>query len=93
MMKDIVPVRLLDNPFARKMMEAELACEPVDHRKQLLGRGRAKLGMFEGNMEDGELEIGQVSGNMNRILPVATIVEEMVTQYNNCIDSLIAQKL
>lgn len=93
MMKDIVPVRLLDNPFARMMGEAEMECRTKEERLQLLGRARAKKGMFEGDLEEGELEIGQVSGLIDEVLPVREIVSKIVTEYNQTITGLSKQLL
>ena len=80
-LKDLTPVRLLDNPFSKQVAAAEEAGAGVDALRSLLGRGRAKKGMFEGDLNEGELEIGQVSGQINRIQPAASIVEELVAAY------------
>lgn len=74
-MKKLVPVRLLKNEFAEAVFQAE--AEGADRAKllELLGRARAKLGMFEGNMEDGELEIGQVSAMLKEIKPAKQILD------------------
>ncbi|MCF6341421.1 MAG: nitronate monooxygenase [Bacteroidales bacterium] len=81
-LKKLVPVRLIKNAFYRRVQEAESTGASPDELKELLGRGRAKLGMFEGNTRDGELEIGQVSGIINDILPAATIVQSLVDEFN-----------
>ncbi|MBM3915128.1 MAG: nitronate monooxygenase [Sphingomonadales bacterium] len=73
-LKKLTPVRLLDNEFARQVQAAEAAGADAEALQQLLGRGRAKKGMFEGDMAEGELEIGQVSLLLRDILPAATIV-------------------
>ena len=73
-LKRIVPVRLLKNKFARDVFEAEQRGATEEELKQLLGRSRAKRGMFEGNLEEGELEIGQVSAMVREIQPAADIV-------------------
>lgn len=75
MLKQVTPVRLLQNEFSRQVKEAELKGAGPDELKSLLGRGRAKKGMFEGDMEQGELEIGQVSCLLDSILPAGKIVE------------------
>ncbi|MBI1308021.1 MAG: nitronate monooxygenase [Bacteroidetes bacterium] len=93
MMKDIVPVRLLENPFANRMIEMETACASKDERKEFLGRARAKKGMFEGDLENGELEIGQVSGYMNEVLPVSEIVSQIREEYNLTIQKLSKQSI
>ena len=66
-MKSLTPVRLLKNDFYRKVKEAERSGASIEEMRTLLGRGRAKAGMFEGNMEEGELEIGQVSSAISSI--------------------------
>jgi len=80
-LKALTPVRLLDNPFAREVAAAEAAGQSTDQLQELLGRGRAKKGMFEGDLEAGELEIGQVSGQIQRLVPAAEIVQELVREY------------
>lgn len=76
-MKKLVPVRLLKNEFADAIAEAEAEGANAEELKQLLGRARAKLGMFEGNMVEGELEIGQVSAMLDDIKPAAVILKEL----------------
>ncbi|RYY51815.1 MAG: nitronate monooxygenase, partial [Chitinophagaceae bacterium] len=71
-MKQLTPVRLIKNEFYQRVAKAEADGENPDHLKELLGRGRAKKGMFEGNLQEGELEIGQVSALLDRILPADT---------------------
>jgi len=73
-LKKVVPVRLLKNEFARQVTEAEHRGAGIEELKQLLAKGRAKKGMFEGHLEEGELEIGQVSALVREILPAADIV-------------------
>lgn len=81
-MKKVVPVRLLKNKFAEEIKAAELRGASEEELKQILGRARAKKGMFEGNMEEGELEIGQVSALIHEIKPAAAVVEEMIHEYH-----------
>lgn len=76
-MKKIVPVRLLKNKFFDLIKEAELNGASVEKLSEILGKGRAKKGMFEGDMEEGELEIGQVSALINDIKPAADILKEI----------------
>lgn len=76
-MKKLVPVRLLKNEFADAIATAEAEGANAEELKQLLGRARAKLGMFEGNMAEGELEIGQVSAMLSDIKPATVILKEM----------------
>ena len=75
-LKQLTPVRLIKNGFFKQVMEAEQSGATTPELKQLLGNGRAKRGMFEGNLEDGELEIGQVSALINEILPAGQIVKD-----------------
>lgn len=81
MMKKVTPVRLLKNNFYKKVKEAELSGVDAESLKVLLGKGRAKKGMFEGDLLEGELEIGQVSATINRIKPAAEILDEIWQTY------------
>ncbi len=76
-LKKLAPVRLLKNDFAVSVAHAEAAGASADDLVKLLGRARAKLGMFEGDLQQGELEIGQVSAMLNEIKPAATILNEI----------------
>ena len=80
-LKQLTPVRLLKNDFYNLVQEAENKGASEDELKKLLGKGRAKLGMFEGNLTEGELEIGQVSALIKSIKPAAAIVKEMYKEY------------
>ncbi len=80
-MKKLVPVRLLKNEFAEIVAQAEADGANSEKLKEILGRARAKLGMFEGNMDEGELEIGQVSAMLNEIKPAAQILNEIWTAF------------
>ncbi|HCL06516.1 MAG TPA: nitronate monooxygenase [Chitinophagaceae bacterium] len=82
-MKKVVPVRLLKNRFAEEIKEAELRGASEEELKNILGRARAKKGMFEGDMNEGELEIGQVSALIHDIKPAAEIVEEIIYEFEN----------
>jgi enoyl-[acyl-carrier protein] reductase II len=79
-LKQLTPVRLIRNKFYRDVQQAEAEGASVEQLQQLLGRGRAKKGMFEGDMEEGELEIGQVSSLIRKIEPAAAIVDEIWTE-------------
>ena len=81
-LKQLTPVRLLKNNFFAQILEAENKCASADELQKLLGKGRAKRGMFEGNLEEGELEIGQVSAIIKDIKPAAEIVHEMYKEYS-----------
>ena len=80
-MKKLVPVRLLKNAFYQRVMEAELRGADVAELKEILGRARAKKGMFEGDMEEGELEIGQVSALIKEILPANEIIRNLIIEF------------
>lgn len=83
MMKQLTPVRLLKNAFSQQVKEAELRGATREELKDLLGRARAKKGMFEGELTEGELEIGQVSALLDTILPAGKIVEEVWQEFLN----------
>jgi enoyl-[acyl-carrier protein] reductase II len=89
-LKSLAPVRLIKNEFYKKVKEAEMRGAPADELKEILGRARAKLGMFEGNLQEGELEIGQVSGQIHDILPAADIVHNILTEFKQSLGSLFA---
>jgi enoyl-[acyl-carrier protein] reductase II len=80
-MKKLVPVRLIKNEFYQKVAEAEERGAPRHELAEILGRARAKKGMFEGDMVEGELEIGQVSGLIHDILPAQKIVDNILGEY------------
>ncbi|MFC5044585.1 NAD(P)H-dependent flavin oxidoreductase [Aquimarina hainanensis] len=80
-LKELAPVRLLKNKFYQDVQELYGRGTTVDELKELLGRGRAKKGMFEGDLVEGELEIGQVSGLIHDIKPVSEIVENLVSSF------------
>jgi enoyl-[acyl-carrier protein] reductase II len=76
-LKQLTPVRLIKNDFFHKVAAAENAGATIEDLNQLLGRGRAKKGMFEGDLTEGELEIGQVSASIDKIMPASQIVDEI----------------
>ncbi|HYV95535.1 MAG TPA: nitronate monooxygenase [Chitinophagales bacterium] len=80
-MKKIIPVRMIKNKFYQQVQEAEDRGASAEELKQILGRARAKRGMFEGDLEEGELEIGEVSAQIHEIRPAAEIVEEIWTEF------------
>ena len=84
-LKKLTPVRLLKNNFFTQVQAAENSNASIDELAQLLGKGRAKRGMFEGNLEEGELEIGQVSALIKNIKPAAVIVEEIYREYEEAL--------
>ncbi len=87
-LKQLTPVRLLKNEFADKVNELEIKGAPIEELSNLLGRGRAKKGMFEGDLMEGELEIGQVSSQIKSIQSVKEVVDELVMDYNKTIKLL-----
>lgn len=82
-MKQLVPVRLLKNDFFLQVQAAEQQGASPEILKTILGRARAKKGMFEGDMQEGELEIGQVSALVDTIQPAAAIVSELWNGYQD----------
>ncbi|MFZ5554843.1 MAG: NAD(P)H-dependent flavin oxidoreductase [Bacteroidota bacterium] len=77
-LKELTPVRLIKNDFYRQVEKAYVECASPEKLKELLGKGRAKKGMFEGDMQEGELEIGQISGYIRDIKPASEIVKEIM---------------
>ncbi len=80
-LKELIPVRLIKNKFYRQVQDLYQQNPSIEQLKELLGRARAKKGMFEGDLEDGELEIGQIAGLIHQIKPAAEIVEEIILEY------------
>ena len=87
-LKKLTPVRLIKNKFFEQVQQAEDNCASIEELQQLLGRARAKKGMFEGNLDEGELEIGQVSAIINEIKPAADVVKEIWDEYNSLLNTL-----
>lgn len=82
-LKKLTPVRLIKNPFYKQVENAENTGASAGELEQLLGRARAKQGMFEGDLENGELEIGQVSCMITEIIPAADVVNEVWTSFKS----------
>jgi enoyl-[acyl-carrier protein] reductase II len=80
-LKELAPVRLIKNKFYNEVQELYKTGPTIEELKALLGRARAKRGMFEGDLDDGELEIGQIAGLIHNVKPVASIVEDMVREF------------
>ncbi|MEN9489272.1 MAG: hypothetical protein RL494_1537 [Bacteroidota bacterium] len=80
-LKELAPVRLIKNKFYNDLQELYAKCPTPDDLKTLLGRARAKKGMFEGDLVEGELEIGQIAGLIHDIKPVKNIIEEIVAEF------------
>ena len=81
-LKELAPVRLIKNKFYQDVQKAYAEGASVQELRVLLGRGRAKKGMFEGDLEEGELEIGQVSAIIHDIKPAAKIITDMMAEFN-----------
>ncbi|WP_291113568.1 NAD(P)H-dependent flavin oxidoreductase [Flavobacterium sp. UBA6135] len=80
-LKELAPVRLVKNKFYNDVQELYATCPTTDQLKELLGRARAKRGMFEGDLIEGELEIGQIAGLIHEIKPVQEIIAEIITDF------------
>jgi len=87
-LKQLTPVRLLKNKFYEDIKEAQQKNASTEELKELLGRGRAKKGMFEGDLTEGELEIGQIASAITTIKPAATIVNDVWEEFNKTIQNL-----
>ncbi len=85
-LKELAPVRLIKNEFYRQLAELYKTCPTETQLKELLGRARAKKGMFEGDLTEGELEIGQVASLINEIKPAGEIVQEIVQDYYEALE-------
>lgn len=92
-LKKLTPVRLIKNKFALTALEYENRGASAEELQQLLGRARAKKGMFEGDTEEGELEIGQVSAIIDDIKPAAQIIREIIDEYNQVIQRMCQLKI
>ena len=84
-MKQLTPVRLIKNNFYKEVQEAEWRGASVAELKELLGRARAKKGMFDGDLDNGELEIGQVSALLDDILPADQIVKKLWQEFEQAL--------
>ncbi|KLT68254.1 NAD(P)H-dependent flavin oxidoreductase [Flavobacterium sp. ABG] len=80
-LKELAPVRLIKNKFYQDVQDLYERCPSKEELVQLLGRARAKKGMFEGDLEEGELEIGQIAGIIHEILPVEKIIQQMMADF------------
>lgn len=87
-LKKLVPVRIIKNAFYKKVQEAENRGASTEELQELLGRARARRGMFEGDTEEGELEIGQVAAAVKQIQPVSEIVKEIMTGFHEAIKEI-----
>lgn len=87
-LKKLSPVRLIKNEFFHQVDQAEQRGATVEELRALLGRGRSKKGIFEGDMVEGELEIGQCAALIERIEPVETIMDRLMTEYRNALGEI-----
>ena len=85
MLKKLSPTRLANGTFKDLVEQAEENGATAEELKELLGRGRSKKGIFEGNLEEGELEIGQVSAQLHHYQTVAEVINELVLEYSRLI--------
>jgi enoyl-[acyl-carrier protein] reductase II len=82
-LKELAPVRLIKNKFYSDIQQAYAGCASLEELKVLLGRARAKRGMFEGDLVEGELEIGQVAAIIHDIKPAAQIVSDLIKEFTD----------
>ena len=87
-LKKLTPVRLIKNQFYEKVQEMEDKGASADDLRKFLGRGRSKKGIFEGDLDDGELEIGQIASDINKIISAGEVVENMINGYNTAVSEL-----
>ena len=87
-LKELAPVRLVKNKFYNQLQELYKTSPTPEQLKELLGRARAKKGMFEGDLEEGELEIGQIAGLIRDIKPVSEIVKDMISEFEEAISNV-----
>lgn len=91
-LKDVTPVRLMKNKFYHEIQSAITKGATPEEQKEILGRGRAKKGMFEGDLNEGELEVGQVAGLIDSILPVSKIIEDIILEYQQEVKNISSSK-
>ena len=87
-LKELAPVRLVKNHFYNQVQELYAKNPSVEEIKELLGRARAKKGMFEGDLDNGELEIGQIAGLIHEIKPAKQVIEEIIAEFESIKSSL-----
>lgn len=91
-LKDVTPVRLIKNKFFNEINDAIIKGASIEEQTKLLGRGRAKKGMFEGDLDEGELEIGQVAGLIDSIEPVSKIISTIMEEYRQALKEINNEK-
>ena len=87
-LKKLGPVRLIHNKFSEEVADAQNRGASIEELKKLLGKGRAKKGMFLGDLDEGELEIGQVSSMIEEVKPVKYIIDDILSEYRTTLDNL-----
>ncbi len=87
-LKELMPVRLIKNPFFEQVAAKEAAGASKEELAALLGKGRARRGMFEGDLEEGELEIGQITSKIEAIVPASDLVDRLMSEYRDCLQRL-----
>ena len=87
-LKKVTPVRVIKNEFYQKIAEAEDRGATVDELREILGKGRSKKGIFEGDIYEGELEIGQIASTIHEIKSVEEVIQEIVNDYNTELDKM-----
>lgn len=87
-LKELAPVRLIKNKFYNDIQDLYAKCPTPEELKTLLGRARAKRGMFEGDLVEGELEIGQIAGIIHDIKPVSDIIHTMISEYESAVKQI-----
>lgn len=92
-LKKLVPVRMMKNELFQDIKEAEDQGATENELRNILGKGKAKMGMYEGKLKEGELEIGQVSALIDDIKPVSKIIEKIIVEYNHILKEMADKKL
>ena len=87
-LKKLAPTRLAKSNFLNKIRSAEDAGASADHLKEILGKGRAKKGIFEGDLQEGEMEIGQIAALFHESQSATEIIQEIITDYRNTVITL-----
>ncbi len=87
-LKQLSPTRLVKSEFLNQVLAAETAGASADDLKQLLGKGRAKKGIFEGDLQEGELEIGQIASTVHQMLSVSDIMKELINDYRKAVQHI-----
>ncbi len=88
-LKELAPVRMIKNKFFSDIQQAYANCASTEELKALLGRARAKRGMFEGDLEEGELEIGQIAALIKKIKPVKEVIDDLIKEFTASVEQKI----